>query len=65
MTFEAVTCDFAGTYVRGVERRRFVLLGKQLLRPGDVLAVFCVVIKGISCSREFGMGAMFGIVVFG
>jgi hypothetical protein len=41
-TFEAVTCDFAGTFVRGVERWRFVLLGKQLLRPGDVLEVFCV-----------------------
>jgi hypothetical protein len=64
-TFEAVTCDFAGTFVRGVERRRCVLLGKQFLRPGDVLAVVCVVIKGISCSREFGKGAMFGIVVFG
>jgi hypothetical protein len=64
-TFEAVTCDFAGTFVRGVERWRFVLLGIQCLRPGDVLAVFCVFIKGISCSREFGKGAMFGIVVFG
>jgi hypothetical protein len=64
-TFEAVTCDFAVSFVRGVERRRFVLLGEQCLRPGDVVAVFCGVIKGVSCSREFGKGAMFGIVVFG
>ncbi len=64
-TFEAVTCDFAVSFVRVVERRRCVLLGRQLLRPGDVVAVFCVVCKGISCSREFGKGAMFGIVVFG
>ena len=64
-TFKAVTCDFEETFVRGVERRRFVLLGTQFLRPGDVRAVFCVVIKGISCSREFGKGAMFGIVVVG
>ena len=64
-TFEAVTCDFAGSRGRGVERRRCVLLGTQCLWPGDVLAVLCEVGKGISCSREFGKGAMFGIVVFG
>ena len=60
-----MTCDFAETFVRGVEWRRFVLLGRQCTRRGDVVAVFCVVIKGVSCSREFGKGATFGIVVFG
>ena len=43
-TFEAVTCDFAVSFVRGVERRRCVLLGIQWIRPGDVVAVFCVVL---------------------
>ena len=64
-TFEAVTCDFAESFVRGVERRRFVLLGIQFLWRGDVLAVFCELVKGIFCSREFVKGSIFGIVVFG
>ena len=40
MTFEAVTCDFAESFVRGVERWRGVLLGSQSLWPGDGLAEF-------------------------
>ena len=53
-TFEAVTCDFAVSFVRGVERRRFVLLGIQLLRPGDVVAVFFAVcyLTGVLCVKE-------------
>ncbi len=60
-----MTCDFAETFVRGVERWRCVLLGRQFFQPGDALEEFCVVGKGISCSREFGKGAIFGIVVVG
>ena len=60
-----MTCDFAVSFVRGIERRRCVLLGIQLLRPGDVVAVFCELVKGIFCSREFVKGSIFGIVVFG
>ncbi len=42
--FEALTCGFAVLFVRCVERRRCVLLGIQWIRPGDVVAVFCVVL---------------------
>ncbi len=36
-----VTRGIAVTFVRGVERRRCVVLGKQSIRPGDA---FCCVL---------------------
>ena len=45
-----MTCDFAGSFVRGVERRRCVLLGEQLFRPGDVVALCGF--RGLLCVKD-------------
>ena len=51
-----MTCDFAGSLLCGVERRRCVVLGKERLWPGDAFLEMLFEVAVASFESRGGVG---------